>query len=159
AAGLGEALGDGRRLELDLADDLPSAVADPEALTTALVNLLDNACKYSAGADLDDLDPEAHLDAEAPGPSRTVHLSLRRDGDHLAYAVADRGIGIPRAELGRIFHRFYQVDRRLQRRTDGTGLGLAIVKAIADAHRGAVDVESRVDHGSTFTLRVPIEGA
>ncbi|MEM8994270.1 MAG: ATP-binding protein [Acidobacteriota bacterium] len=148
-------------LELDLAGDLPSAVVDPEALTTALVNLLDNACKYSADADADDPDLEPGVGAAGGrrAPTRAVRLGLRRDGEHLAYSVTDRGIGIPRAELGRIFNRFYQVDRRLQRRTDGTGLGLAIVKAIADAHRGGVDVESRIDRGSTFTLRVPIEGA
>ncbi|MEM1181595.1 MAG: ATP-binding protein, partial [Acidobacteriota bacterium] len=148
----------GCALESTVDGDLPDLVADPESLTTALVNLLDNACKYSdpgAAGGEDGLT----LDGPARPVDRTVSLRLYRDGRRVAYAVSDTGIGIPRAELGRIFNRFYQVDQRLQRRTDGTGLGLAIVKAIAEAHRGTVSVDSELGEGSTFTLRIPIQGA
>lgn len=119
--------------------DLPSFPGDFTRLSQALYQLLDNACKFSPG-------------------STAVTVSARVDSDEgtLCVSVADQGIGIPPDEQGRIFERFYQVDGGLTRRYSGTGLGLALVREIAEAHGGAVTVESEVGAGSTFTLCLPL---
>jgi len=115
---------------------LPPVLADREGLATALINLLDNALKYS------------------PGDQR-ITVSARRDGaSHVAFAVADNGIGIAPREQRRIFRRFYRVDQRLSRDTSGVGLGLSIVDLIARKHGGRVTVRSKPGAGSTFTLTV-----
>lgn len=114
---------------------LPAVRADREALTTVLVNLLENACKYT-------------------GEDKQIGLRAFRRNGQVCFAVRDNGIGIsPRAQR-KIFERFYQADRRLSRSAEGCGLGLSIVKYIVDAHKGAVDVESRPGRGSTFTVRL-----
>lgn len=122
-------------LHLDAAD-ADELYADPSALQTALVNLLENAIKYS---------PEG---AE-------VRLSGRAVAGGYEIAVADHGIGIPEEHLSRIFERFYRVDKARSRATGGTGLGLSIVKHIVEAHRGRVTVQSAPGQGSTFTLFFP----
>ncbi|MGQ0623600.1 MAG: sensor histidine kinase [Sporichthyaceae bacterium] len=106
-------------------------------LVMALGNLIENAVNYS--------------------PDRTaVNVSVRRSGDLVEIAVADQGIGVPGAELQRIFERFYRVDPARSRMTGGTGLGLSIVKHIAQNHGGEVRVWSVEGSGSTFTLRLPL---
>ncbi len=109
---------------------------DRRQLVSAVFNLLDNAIKYSAAGS------SVVVSAATNGPS--VHLS-----------VADRGIGIPRRDLERIFERFYRVDRARSRDTGGTGLGLAIVRHVASNHGGEVKVDSREGEGTTFTLVLP----
>jgi two-component system sensor histidine kinase SenX3 len=105
-------------------------------LVSALVNLLDNAIKYSE-------------------PDSSVDVRARSDDGWVDVEVRDHGIGIPRRDLERIFERFYRVDRARSRETGGTGLGLAIVRHVASNHRGDVQVESREGEGSRFTLRLP----
>ncbi len=109
---------------------------DRRQLVSAVFNLLDNAIKYSA-------------------PGSSVVVSASTDGDRVRLAVADRGIGIPRRDLERIFERFYRVDRARSRETGGTGLGLAIVRHVASNHGGEVTVDSREGEGTTFTLVLP----
>jgi two-component system phosphate regulon sensor histidine kinase PhoR len=113
--------------------------ADHDALVTVLVNLLDNACKYT-------------------GADKQIGLNVSGGKDEVCFAVTDNGIGIPRRHLRRIFDRFYQVDSSLARRAEGCGLGLSIVKFIVDAHKGKVSVESKSGKGSTFYVRVPANG-
>jgi len=123
-------------LSVEIDPDAPLVLADREGLTAALSNLLDNALKYS------------------PGDQR-ITVSARRDGaSHVAFAVADNGIGIAPREQRRIFRRFYRVDQRLSRDTSGVGLGLSIVDLIARKHGGRVTVRSKPGAGSTFTLTV-----
>jgi two-component system, OmpR family, sensor histidine kinase SenX3 len=110
---------------------------DRRQMRSALMNLLDNAIKYS-------------------GPRQPVEIGAQIAGDRLALTVRDHGIGIPTRDLERIFERFYRVDRARSRETGGTGLGLAIVRHVAQAHGGDVTVESREGEGSKFTLHVPI---
>jgi signal transduction histidine kinase len=125
------------RLDLDIAPALPMVIADADALNTALVNLLENALKYTAG-------------------EKRISVRASEDGNEFVrFDVTDNGIGIPAGEQRRIFRRFYRVDQRLSRETAGVGLGLSIVELVMRAHRGSVAVQSAPGAGSTFTLRVP----
>jgi two-component system, OmpR family, sensor histidine kinase SenX3 len=109
-------------------------------LGVAVGNLVENAIVYS--------DPGARVVVAA-------HVQARSDDDYVEITVSDNGIGIPPAELDRIFERFYRVDYARNRANGGTGLGLAIVKHIAAIHGGEVSVWSQVGQGSTFTLKIP----
>ena len=122
---------------VEIAPDLPLIAADRDALVTALLNLLDNAYKYT------------------PADER-ISVRAFREGDYVVFAVDDNGIGIAPREQKRIFRRFYRVDQRLARETSGSGLGLSIVDAIVRAHGGSVHVRSRPDHGSTFAVYMPV---
>jgi two-component system sensor histidine kinase SenX3 len=106
-------------------------------VVSALINLLDNALKYT------------------PDDKRLVVRATRMDGG-VAFEVQDNGIGIAPREQRRIFRRFYRVDQRLASATSGVGLGLSIVELIARAHGGSVTVQSAEGSGSTFTLYVPM---
>ena len=112
---------------------------DYEMLTTALRNLIENALVYSE-------------------PGSQVGIGLRVVDGVAEIAVTDSGIGIPEIEQDRIFERFYRVDPSRSRETGGTGLGLSIVKHAAANHGGEVRLFSRQGVGSTFTLRLPING-
>ncbi len=109
---------------------------NPPLLEQAVVNLVDNAIKYG-GAD-------SRVDVEATADLFEIKIRVR-----------DRGRGIESTHLPRLFERFYRVDAARSRDLGGTGLGLAIVKHIAQAHGGSVEVESEIDKGSLFTLRLP----
>lgn len=120
---------------------LPCAISvrgEHRQLVRALVNLLDNAIKYS-------------------GKGAEVRLAVNRMGPNVDVAVADEGVGIPRPELERIFERFYRVDPARSRQTGGTGLGLSIVRHVVENHGGQVMVDSKYGEGSTFVLQLPIE--
>jgi two-component system phosphate regulon sensor histidine kinase PhoR len=106
-------------------------------LEQAVVNLLDNAIKYSE-------------------PGSSVNLSATQQGHEVIIAVEDSGCGIPKEHLPRLFERFYRVDKARSRTLGGTGLGLAIVKHIANAHRGRATVESKIGEGSVFSIIIPV---
>jgi signal transduction histidine kinase len=125
-------------IQSDIPEDL-TLWGDADALVTVLVNLLDNAWKYSP-------DPK-HIELSARA------LDDTRGG--MEIAVRDHGIGIARRHHRRIFHRFYQIDRNLSRRSGGCGLGLAIVDYIVQAHHGTISVDSQLAQGATFRLRLP----
>ena len=109
-------------------------------LGVAVGNLVENAVVYS--------DPGARVVVAA-------HVLARSDDDYVEITVSDNGIGIPAAELERIFERFYRVDYGRSRANGGTGLGLSIVKHIAAIHGGDVAVWSQPGRGSTFTIKIP----
>lgn len=111
---------------------------NPTLVEQALVNLLDNAIKYSKEDDV-------------------VIIKVESDTTELRLSVEDHGIGIPEEHQTRIFERFYRVDKSRSRQLGGTGLGLAIVKHIAMAHGGRVSVISRPGEGSLFTLHFPLK--
>lgn len=125
------------QLTQEIPNDLPDIQADHDAVVTVLVNLLDNACKYTT-------------------EQKKVSLRIYPDKGDVCFAVSDNGIGLARRHLRKIFDRFYQVDSSLSRKAEGCGLGLSIVKFIVDAHKGKISVESKPGSGSTFTVRVPI---
>jgi signal transduction histidine kinase len=125
------------RLTTQFAPDLPAIRGDAGALSTVLVNLLDNAYKYTNG--------EKHIE-----------VKVDVEGDQVVFAVSDNGIGIPSDEQVRIFDRFYQVDQSLTRQRGGCGLGLSIVQSIVRAHGGMVEVRSVPGEGSTFRVKIPV---
>ncbi len=113
------------------------APVNPPLLEQAVVNLVDNAVKYS---------PEGS----------TVDIVLEETSDEIVISVVDRGQGVAREHLPRLFERFYRVDKARSRDLGGTGLGLAIVKHIAQVHGGRVSVDSVVGRGSTFRIHLPL---
>jgi len=113
--------------------DLPQVLADPGKLEQVLINLLDNAVKFT-------------------NENGSVTVSAEDLGEQVRIDVSDTGIGIPSAALPRIFERFYRVDAARSREMGGTGLGLSIVKHIVQAHGGTVSVASTPGKGSTFSF-------
>ena len=128
----------GFELRLDIDEDLPLIYIDEEAVTQALVNLLDNAAKYS----------QTH---------REIRVHCGRRDEKVCISVQDRGIGIPAREREKIFQSFYRVEKSDVHDVKGSGLGLAVVSHVAAAHNGRVQVESKPGAGSTFTLCIPID--
>jgi signal transduction histidine kinase len=119
--------------------DCPGVIevmADRSLLTQAVINLIDNAVKYS---------PE----------HTTVTVCGDREAQRVRIAVTDQGPGIAEHHVPRLFERFYRADKARSRKLGGTGLGLAIVKHIAGVHRGDVDVVTQIGHGSTFIIVLP----
>jgi two-component system sensor histidine kinase SenX3 len=130
-----------REVEIKLEEPSPpvAVLGDRRQLTSALYNLLENSVKFSYEGGV-------------------VEFTGTVDGDDVVIAVADKGLGIPTRDLERIFERFYRVDHGRSRSTGGTGLGLSIVRHVANSHSGSVHVDSREGEGSTFTLRLPVQG-
>jgi two-component system phosphate regulon sensor histidine kinase PhoR len=130
---------DEKNIAVDLdCDQALEAKINPALLEQAVLNLVDNAVKYS--------EPESRIQIR-------VHKADRM----IAISVKDNGCGIARKFQERIFERFYVVDKSRSRKLGGTGLGLAIVKHIAEVHGGYVEVESTIGVGSTFTIYLPAD--
>lgn len=126
-------------LHVDADTEIAPILADPSRIRQALGNLVSNALRYTLNGG-------------------SIKLSAFQNGQNsLTIAVKDSGSGIPAEDLPNIFHRFYRVDRsRQQDRNSGSGLGLAITKSIIEAHAGTIEVSSVVDHGTTFTIVLPL---
>jgi len=126
-----------RRISLATRNDPDlDVLGSPDQILVAVSNLVENAVAYS------------------PDGGRVAVMS-GRSGDRVTITVSDQGIGIPRAELDRIFERFYRVDPARSRSTGGTGLGLSIAKHVAASHGGDITVWSVENQGSSFTLSLP----
>jgi two-component system, OmpR family, phosphate regulon sensor histidine kinase PhoR len=124
-------------IDADYRPDLPPLRADVHALKEILLNLLDNAIRYSS-----------------PGGRIQVHAAT--SGTEMVISVSDTGIGIPKADQDRVFERFYRTDAARSRESGGTGLGLSITKHLVEAHGGRIQVESEVGRGSTFFICLPL---
>ncbi|MCW2973119.1 MAG: hypothetical protein JWN72_1392, partial [Thermoleophilia bacterium] len=124
-------------IRIDADDDLPLVSADSGHLRQVLDNLMENAIKYS---------PDGG----------TVTLGIRSNGSTLTYEVRDTGVGIPPAELPRIFDKFYRVDASMSRGIGGTGLGLFIVRELVRQMNGNIDVQSSSGEGSSFVVQLPV---
>ena len=124
-------------LDMAIPDGLPPVMADSNYFDIVMRNLVDNAIKY----------------VEKQG---RVRIGAYQSERNVIIEVEDNGIGIPQADLDRIFERFYRVDKARSRQLGGTGLGLSIVKHIVLAHKGRIEVRSRISQGTTFTITLPI---
>jgi signal transduction histidine kinase len=132
----------GFRLVRDLDPGPLTVELDEEAMTQAFINLLDNAVKYSNGAE-----------------QKTIEVTLRRQGNRALLGVRDHGIGIPVGEEERIFDLFYRVNDTRVQGVKGSGLGLTLVRHIVVAHGGRVMARSRPGEGSTFVVDLPLADA
>jgi signal transduction histidine kinase len=121
----------------DIDRDLPEMNFDGEAITSVLINILSNAMKFSP-------------------KEKEVSVKLFRENENAVLQVADKGIGISKNEIPRIFERFYQSDNKIATEARGSGLGLTLVKHIVEAHKGRIEVESEPGKGSIFSVILPI---
>ena len=133
----GQAKAKGLAIRQDWPDDLPPILADADSLLQILLNVLDNAVKFT--------------------PSGSIAVAISETNPYLTITIADSGIGIPRHELARLGERFYRVDKMRSRELGGTGLGLSIVKHLLRAHRGWMEVESQPGAGTTVKLLFPTD--
>jgi two-component system phosphate regulon sensor histidine kinase PhoR len=133
----GQARQKGLDLVVEADPGLSPVPADPFKMEQILINLLDNAVKYTDRGE--------------------VRVLIHGEGTKVRIEVRDTGIGIPRDKLSKIFERFYVVDKSRSRKTGGTGLGLSIVKHIVLLHGGEIDVESAPGRGSSFIVRLPLK--
>lgn len=131
-------LNKGFKFNYDQTDEKLFINADEEAVSEAVINLIDNAVKYS-------------------GDSKVILLRLNRRNENAVVEVEDKGIGIPKEEQKKIFDKFYRASRGLVHNTKGTGLGLSLTKHIVDAHKGIIEVESEPGKGSIFRLLFPLK--
>ncbi|MEI6692929.1 MAG: ATP-binding protein [Chlorobium sp.] len=126
------------KLDINIPDDIPLVYADSVYLEIVVRNLLDNAIKYV----------NEH--------NGKIRITVFRHDNDVRIDVEDNGIGISKDNLSRIFERFYRVDKARSRQLGGTGLGLSIVKHIVLAHKGNVEVHSRINQGSVFSVSLPV---
>lgn len=124
------------KFSISIDNNLPSIMADKDAMVTVLVNLLDNAYKYSS------------LDKQ-------IELKVFAQEAKVCFSIKDNGLGMTRRQIKKVFDRFYQADSSLSRQAEGTGLGLSIVKFIVDAHKGQIEVESKLNKGSELKVIIP----
>ena len=127
------------KIHAQIPKDIPHLFVDRDALSQAIINLFDNASKFS---------PD----------KKEIYVNLKSDAEDVIIEVKDKGIGIPHDEINKIFDKFYQGKNTLRHSVKGTGLGLTLVKYIAEAHGGRISVESKVGQGSTFSLIFSIKG-
>ncbi|HHW55732.1 MAG: ATP-binding protein [bacterium] len=129
----------GIELKTEIKQELPRILCDPDRMKQVLINLLDNALKFTPRGG-------------------TVTVQAWADQEHLCLAVRDTGIGIPAQDLPHIFDRFYRVDKARSRALGGTGLGLSIVKWLVEQHAGIITVASTPGEGTEFVIRLPYRG-
>jgi len=125
-------------LEADLPVSLPLLKANRDQMSRLMINLVDNAIKYT------------------PDAGRVKARAYNED-EKLILEVEDTGLGIPEKDLPRIFERFYRVDKARSRKLGGTGLGLSIIKHIIEEHQGEISVESKLGEGSKFIVELPLK--
>ncbi|HQF70337.1 MAG TPA: ATP-binding protein, partial [Promineifilum sp.] len=132
----------GAQLSVEVAAGTPPVLADEERIQQVLTNLLHNAIKFTPSGGY-------------------IRLSARPQPDNageVLFEVRDTGIGIAKADLPRVFERFYKSDRARTRSRGGTGLGLAIARHLVEAHGGRIWVKSKIDKGSSFYFTLPTAG-
>jgi signal transduction histidine kinase len=129
----------GFTFEETIDENIPAMVVDREAISRSLLNLVNNALKYSQD-------------------NRYIAVSLFRDNGSVKLQVLDHGMGIPQGEQEKIFEKFYRVGDPLVHNTKGSGLGLSLVRHIVQAHGGTVGVNSTPGEGSKFTIALPLNG-
>ena len=124
-------------VKVEYADKLPYCYADPERLKQIVLNLVSNALRYTTDGGV-------------------VILKAWADKENFVFSVADTGIGMSEEDCKHVFDRFYRSDRSRARETGGTGLGMAITQGLILAHGGRIEVKSKKDIGTTFTVYLPL---
>jgi two-component system phosphate regulon sensor histidine kinase PhoR len=152
------------RLVNAVPDDLPPVLADRDRLVQILVNLIDNAVKYTSEGGT--VRVTAHRvnwsNSQVVDSSKPIDELTARPVDHgdlIEIAVEDTGIGIPEKDLPRLTERFYRVDKARSREMGGTGLGLAIVNHLVQAHGGSLAIESEMGKGTRVRITLPAASA
>ncbi len=137
-----QVLANRKHLRMELSDSgTPIRLeGDDELLKRMVLNLLDNAVKYT-------------------NPGGEISVSLLRENGNVRIVVRDNGIGIPEPDQSRVFDRFYRVDKARSRAMGGAGLGLSIARSIAESHGGRITVDSETGHGSRFTVELPLKAS
>ena len=130
----------GFEIDSELPDELVMLKIDKDAISQVLLNFFSNAVKYSE-------------------EKKYIRVEVRKDLTSAYISVTDKGVGISKEELKKIFDKFYRVTNTKAKKTRGSGLGLTLAKQIIEAHSGTIEVESQVGHGSKFTIRIPLSGA
>ncbi len=125
-------------LHVKIEDHLPLIIGNKSSVEAMFINLISNAIKYT--------------------PSEgQVSVEMSENAQNVQIEVSDTGIGVEDEDIPRIFDKFYRVRSEITKNISGTGLGLSIVKSVVDAHRGAINVESKVGEGTTFTVLLPVK--
>ena len=136
AAMEGQAKNQGLTLTCDLPAEMPAVTGDPERIQQVIINIITNAIKYNK-------------------PQGSIAITGGVEAGQVFLRVEDTGIGVPKADLERLFERFYRVDKARSRESGGTGLGLAIAKQIVETHGGRIGFDSEYGKGSIVTLYLP----
>ena len=132
----GQASGQGLTLTCTLPEEMPQVLGDAERIQQVIINIITNAIKYNK-------------------PQGSIAITGGTEGEQVFLRVEDTGIGVPKADLERLFERFYRVDKARSRESGGTGLGLAIAKQIVESHGGHIGFDSEYGKGSVVTLYLP----
>ena len=132
----GQASGQGLTLTCTLPEEMPQVLGDAERIQQVIINIITNAIKYNK-------------------PQGSIAITGGVEGEQVFLRVEDTGIGVPKADLERLFERFYRVDKARSRESGGTGLGLAIAKQIVESHGGHIGFDSEYGKGSVVTLYLP----
>ena len=132
----GQATGQGLTLTCTLPEEMPPVMGDPERIQQVIINIITNAIKYNK-------------------PQGSIAITGGTEGEQVFLRVEDTGIGVPKADVERLFERFYRVDKARSRESGGTGLGLAIAKQIVETHGGHIGFDSEYGKGSVVTLYLP----
>jgi signal transduction histidine kinase len=125
------------KIRIAIDQDLPKINMDRVALGQAILNLLDNAAKYSTG-------------------EKMIRIHAFAEGDNVVFSVMDNGMGIERKDLSKIFNKFYRSETIPAGKITGSGIGLTLVKEIVEYHGGVISVDSTIREGSTFTICIPV---
>ena len=124
----------------DISSNIPNTEFDEEAISSVLINLLNNSMKFSP-------------------TTKEIGVKLSCDKEFIVLEVSDKGIGMTQKEISKIFDRFYRAENKIVSKTRGSGLGLTLVKHIIDAHHGRISVNSDPGKGSVFTVFLSIDSA
>ncbi len=138
------------KLMQELPPELPLLLGDSDRLQQVLLNLIDNAIKYTPASGT------VTVTAKIVHDPHGSEIDAELEGEWLEVMVADTGCGIPESEIPRLTQRFYRVDKARSRELGGTGLGLAIVKHIIQAHGGSLRIESQINQGTTVHILLPL---